>query len=360
MKISRNKTGKWMVDFTLHGRRIRRVIGDSKRQAEAAAAAIKADILRNKYNFPKQRKYVLFEEFADQYFDQHSQKKKSYETDAFHIARLKSWFRGKTLSSITHEFIEKYQMKRVKEVSNATVNREIACLKHMFTKAQDWGLLDKSPARKIKMFQEKPKERRILNDEEIERLMITVENSESKFLHPFVVIALNTGMRPSEILSLKWNDIKSESGYILIRDSKTGRSRKVPMNDRLFELFKKTERENEYIFFNSETKAPIKSMRLSFNRACSKIGIKDASPYCLRHTVATKMVNELGIDIVTAGKILGHSKVEMTLRYCHPSRETMYKAIRKIGEHYNYSSNINDSCSSDIFYNFPKNEFLLN
>ena len=66
--------------------------------------------------------------------------------------------------------------------------------------------------------------------------------------------------------------------------------------------------------------------------ACDKAKIKGVTPYCLRHTVATKLVNELGIDIVTAGRILGHSKVEMTLRYCHPPKETVQKAASVLGD----------------------------
>jgi hypothetical protein len=44
------------------------------------------------------------------------------------------------------------------------------------------------------------------------------------------------------------------------------------------------------------------------------------------------MINEAGVDVVTAGRILGHSSIKMTLRYCHPSEETMQRAVDKLGE----------------------------
>ena len=90
MKISQNKSGKWYIDFTCKGRRIRRIVGFSKREADAVVAAIKADILRDQYGFAKQRKQILFEELAEKYYEQHSKiNKKSYKTDYFHICRLK-------------------------------------------------------------------------------------------------------------------------------------------------------------------------------------------------------------------------------------------------------------------------------
>lgn len=332
MKIYQKKNSKWVIDFTYKNRRIRRVIGESKRDAEAAMIRIKNDILTEKYGFTKPKKAILFKKFAKDYFELHSREKKSCETDRFHIERLKSFFNGKYLSSITPELVEIYKSKRKKEVSSATVNRELACLKNMFSKAIDWEKAEHNPVKRVEFFRENSIKERILADEEINRLMEAADCSESEYLKLFLIIALNTGMRRSEILSLKRENINFAQRFILIEDSKIGKSRKVPMNKIVAVAIKKIDQANEYIFFNQKTKTRVKNVIKSFMTACNRAGIKGVNIHALRHTAATKMINEAGVDVVTAGRILGHSSIKMTLRYCHPSEETMQRAVEKLGE----------------------------
>lgn len=332
MKIYQNKNGKWVIDFTYKNRRIRRVVGESKRNAEAAMIRIKNDILIEKYGFTKPKKAILFEKFAKDYFELHSREKKSCETDGFHIERLKSFFNGKYLSSITPEVVERYKSKRKKEVSSATVNRELACLKNMFSKAIDWGKAERNPVKRVEFFRENSIKERILADEEIKRLMEAADCSESEYLKLFLIIALNTGMRRSEILSLKRENVNFTKKFILLEDSKSGKLRKVPMNEIVAGAIKRVDQDTEYIFFNKKTKTRVKNVIKSYITACKRAGIKDVNIHALRHTAATKMINEAGVDVVTAGRILGHSSIKMTLRYCHPSEETMQRAVNKLGE----------------------------
>lgn len=158
-------------------------------------------------------------------------------------------------------------------------------------------------------------------------------------MQAFVKIALNTGMRPSEILSLKWEDIDFINRFIRVEKSKTDRKntikrkgRDVPLNALAEGAIRSVKKTHHYVFFNDKFRDRVKGIKKSFMTACDKAGIRGVTPYCLRHTVATKLVNELGVDIVTAGRILGHNKVEMTLRYCHPSKETIQKAASVLGD----------------------------
>ncbi len=332
MKVYQNKNSKWIIDFTYKNRRVRRVIGESKKDAESAMIRIKNDILTEKYGFARRKKQILFETFTIEYFELHSKEKKSCETDKYHIARLISFFNGKILSSITPDLIERYKSKRKQEVSGATVNRELACLKNMFSKAIVWGKAYNNPVKKIEFYKENNIKDRVLTNEEIKRLMETASHSESAYLKLFLIIALNTGMRRSEILSLKWENVNFAKRFVLIEDSKSGRSRKVPMNEIVIGSLKKVDKIDKYVFFNAQTKTRIKEIKTSFITACRRAKIKGVNIHALRHTSATKMINDAGVDIVTAGKILGHSSIKMTLRYCHPSEETMHRAVEKLGE----------------------------
>jgi len=116
-----------------------------------------------------------------------------------------------------------------------------------------------------------------------------------------------------------------------------GKALKIPMNDRVRSAIRNLPVLNEFIFFNRQTQTRIKSIRKSFLSACTKAKIKDVTPHALRHTAATRMINDAGVDVFTASKILGHSDIKMTLRYCHPSEETMQRAVVKLGETYEKS-----------------------
>jgi len=355
MKITQNKSGKWIIDFTFKNRRIRRVIGERKQEAEAAAIRIKNDILTEKYGFAKPKRIILFEKFAKEFLELHSkQNKKSWGRDDTSLKHLVSFFKGKALSDITPELIEKYKAKRREQVSSATVNRELACLKTLYSKAVEWDKIQLNPAIKIKKLKENGFKERILTNEEMKNLIEVA----SPHLKPVLTIALNTGMRRTEILSLKWKDVNFSKGYIFIEDSKSGRSRKIPMNIMTLETLKDIKQASEFVFFNPETKTCIKDVKTAFKTACKKADIKNFRFHDLRHTAATKMI-EAGIDLVTVSKILGHSNISMTMRYAHPTPENMQRAVEVLAEAFKKPRHKVDTLENLVEVPKPVNRSIL-
>ena len=108
------------------------------------------------------------------------------------------------------------QRQRIKTVTPATVNREIACLKTIFNEAIEWGKVEQNPVRKVKLYQENNRRVRYLESEEIDRLL----RECAGHLNPIVTVALNTGMRRGEILNLKWEDVDINQRLIYIIHSK--------------------------------------------------------------------------------------------------------------------------------------------
>ncbi len=344
MKIYQHKNGNWIIDFTYKNQRVRRVVGESRRNAEAVMIRIKNDILMNKYGIARPKKAILFETFAKDYLKLHSkQNKQSCSRDEYSLIPLKRFFKGKNLSDITVELIEKYKVKRREVVSPATVNRELACLKTMFSKAIEWEKVETNPVKKIKMYKEDNVKEWILTNDEIKRLIETA----SSHLKPILMIALNTGMRRNEILSLKWENVNMSKGYILIENSKSGKPRKIPMNLLVREAFRNIERVSEFVFYNSKTNNYIKDIKTAFKSACERAEIKELRLHDLRHTSATKMI-EAGVDLVTVSKILGHSSIQMTMRYAHPTPENMQRAVNKLGEIFKQSDQYRISTSTRI------------
>jgi integrase len=333
------REGKWFLDFTFRGKRIRAFGGYTKEQARNALAKLRIEKLDEKLGFKKPEDVpIAFEVFADEFLQTYcKQNKKSWQGDEIHLENLKSFFKGETLQSIGPEMIERYKAKRRTEVSPASVNRGLSCLRTMFNKAVEWGRLETSPLRTIKKLKEPQGRERILSAEEARRLL----DCASDAIRPVLVVALNTGMRRSEILSLKWSNVDLTRGYIFIEDSKSGKSRKIPMNAAVMEAFLRLPHEAEFVFLNSGTGEHVKDIKTAFHAACRRAkkdpndeedpGIVGLRFHDLRHTAASKMI-EAGVDLVTVSKILGHASITMTMRYAHPTPENMRRAVERLGE----------------------------
>lgn len=318
------KRGKsWYLDINFDGNRIRRKIegARTKTEAQAALITVKADILRGEFKIRK-AKQILFKDFAEKYLKYSKKHKKSWRSDQTSLNKLKAFFKDTRLSKISPGLIDDYKLKRVDEVKPASVNRELACLKFMFSLAKKWDYADRNPVREVKLFRERKIDMRILDKEEISRLI----EASNTHLKPIIIIALNTGMRKGEILNLCWRDIDFDKLFIFVKETKSDIPRKIPMNSFVMQTLKGIKRESEFVFYNLDTKKRIKNVKSSFKTACRKIGVPNLRFHDLRHTAATYMVTG-GVDLVTVSEILGHSDIKMTVRYTHPTPENRRKAV---------------------------------
>lgn len=312
---------RWYIDTYIDGRRIIKVVGDKKSEAIAAEEAIKTDQRRGEYKFKKESK-ILFEVLAKDYIEYAEANKKSWKRDVASLKNLNPFFKGIRISKITPRSIEEYKIMRVEQVKPSTTNRELSLLKYMFTLAIKWKMVDENPVKEVKLFQERRINWLILDREAANKLI----SCAASHLKPIIIIALNTAMRKSEVLSLQWHDIDFKMHFIFVRETKSGKGRKVPMNQTVEASLKTLERGNKYVFHNPDTKEHIKDIKRAFKTALKKAGILDFRFHDLRHTAATSMVNA-GVDIVTVKEILGHSSIEMTMRYAHPTPENRRRAV---------------------------------
>ena len=346
------KNGEWFLDFTFKGRRIRQYGGATKEQARNALAKLRVERLEEKLGLRPAEAAALipFEAFADEFLEVYSkQNKRSWKRDEILLNNLKRHFKGSSLQTIGPEQVERFKAQRKTEmvehfkatkktpVKPATINRELTCLKTLFNKAVEWGRIETNPIYLVKKFKEPPAKERILTSAEARKL---IENA-SKAIRPVIIIALHTGMRRGEILGLKWGNVDLARGFIFIEDSKSGRSRKVPMTPAVLEALRVLPRNSEYVFYNPETKNHIQDVKTAFRKACrlskkdpedeKDPGIEGLRFHDLRHTAASKMI-EAGVDLVTVSKILGHASIQMTMRYAHPTPDNMKLAVNRLAE----------------------------
>jgi len=221
--------------------------------------------------------------------------------------------------------IEKYKKDRLLEgVRKSTVNRELTCLRTMFQKAISWGFLTASPMKEVKAFGEKDNYmERVLSIEEEKRLL---RNCDSKPIKDFIVFGLNTGMRKSEILSLGWESVSLEQRTILVTGTKSGRNRKIPINDTLYALLVRLYGNN-----GSGRILSCPGVYYGFKKAARLADIPEVRLHDLRHTFATRLI-ESGVDIITTRDLLGHSKSAITERYTHPQESLKRLAVESLAQ----------------------------
>jgi integrase len=243
----------------------------------------------------------------------------------FSFSRLKTsiipFFGGMLISEIHRTHIARYKKLRLTQkcrqsdslVTPATVNKEVKLVKHIIKKASKWlgiGINDIE----LDLATELPRER-ILTHEEIRRL---VENSQPPLKYA-ILVALNTGTRKGEILSLRWENVNLERNFITVTavQAKSKRIRRIPINSELRKLFVKlklTQNGNRHVLQNPMTGKPFLDFGRSWKTLLITAGIDGVRFHDCRHTFASHFLMNGG-DLYTLKELLGHKELNTTARY---------------------------------------------
>jgi integrase len=338
--IYRRKTkdgrNRWYLDYKdANGKRVQRVVSDAL-MPEDAARALREAIQKERFqnvcpgSIPQT---VSFEDFAELFYQSHIVANlKRPSTERLRLMVLVEFFKGQELKSITPMMLERFRYERLK-AGNAktTVNRYLALMKKLYNVAINEGAATDNPARKIKFYSEaeSQKEHILARDEE-ERLL----EAAPAHLRPILIIALNTGMRWGEIVSLTWKNVDFQAGLIHVVKSKSGKPRVVNINSTLLDMLTALRAQSNgspYVLPSKVTGEPYASLYRCFIKACKAVGITGLRFHDLRHTFATRLIQG-GADIETVRSLLGHHSIVMTQRYTHSSHEMKQRAVEILAQ----------------------------
>ena len=301
--------------------------GTKLEDAEVLLHERKADIGRGKQpEIKKTIPNVTFKTLSVDYL-KWAKRQRSFRQKEQVVRQLVTIFGAYPLRAFNSRLLEQYQTERMENGRKytksgliegnkpATINRHMATIKHMFTKAMEWELVEEEAAkkvRKVKLLEENNRRLRYLSKEECRALV----NACADHLKPIVIMALNTGMRRGEILNLKWDNVDMRHGFILLDRTKNGERREIPINETLRgTLLHLTRRLDVSEVFHRDGR-PIRDIREAFAGACRRAKIRDFHFHDLRHTFASQLIMA-GKDITTVKELLGHKTLTMTLRYAH-------------------------------------------
>lgn len=285
--------------------------------------------------------------------------------------RLRTAFRG-FLGRRLHEFdpwlIDRWQRERLTTVSKktgnpvgkSTIGREIAALRSALNKAVEWDFVGQNPllALKVKVGESR-KVVRFLSAEEEYRLRQSLVDRDKRLiaarasgnawsaarkrplrpeipqdgfgdhLTPVVLVAMNTGLRRGELLSLRWSDIDLGMGGLTVRaeSAKSGKPRHVPLNSEALRLLTQWRRQAS----SGEQVFPIADVKTAWRSLMHRANIEKFRFHDLRHHFASKLVMR-SVDLNTVRELLGHSDLKMTLRYAHLAPAHLAEAVSRLNE----------------------------
>ncbi len=333
--------GHWYLDFYLpSGARQR---GSTKLKATAEnLKIIKKQVIPDIYEgigkepIPREEeiKNWKLEDFAAEFFELKKNKIRKHTLDKnimHYNNHIAPYFAKRELKNITALEIERWQNKLEKKYKSSTIQKLRTIFSEILKKAKDNDFIDKNAFEKVPGIQKQNiSEVNPFTEKELQKII----RNTNGYMMNFIQFMVATGMRPGEIIALKWTDIDFEGKKInvertRIRSAIRGEIQngevKTASSERVVDLLilaeealirqKELTSKYEYIFIN-QSKRPFYShdiIGLNFRKILKKSEIKERPIYNLRHTFASQLISK-GADITWVSKMLGHKDITITLK----------------------------------------------
>jgi len=353
--------GTYWFEFIFEGKRVRESAKTgNKRTAEQIEAARKTQLAKREVGLDVEKPVIptlidAVEQFLLWSKTEHATKLSTATRYAVASKPLIRFFGNKYLDDISSDDVEKYKVWRSKQkkkaparmlkknknaksnttLKPATVNKELATLKIILNHFIKADVLLKNPVSKVKFLKEDNDNYVVLTPDE-EKLYLM---AASQPLLDVAILMLECGCRPGEIYNLKKEDVNLDQSYLMIQEGKTKAARRrIPLSNRAISVL--TSRienaQGDFLFSggrggNSKTK-PILKLNNAHYGTRDRSEVRKFRIYDLRHTFASRMAMA-GVDLVTLAALLGHSRIEMVMRYAHPVEEHKIDAIGKLEEY---------------------------
>ena len=326
----------WWMSFTHNGKQIRRSTEtEDKKLAQRIFDKLKGEIAEGKWFEKLPGEDYKFRDLMKKYMEEYSAVNKaasSHKRDKSLVAQLVSVFGDHYLTEITPAMISDFKVKRREDgVSPRTINYELTTMSHAFNIAIcDWGLINENPVKMVRKEKVSNNIERWLTLEEEKKLL----NASPKWLQDIIIFAINTGMRQSEILDLKWSQVDMDRRTLTILEQKNGEVDTLPLNEMVMRLLKLKQdasiKVDVYVFPNTLSQRKENRVLLTaFYKAMDRAGIANFRFHDLRHTFATRLVQN-GVDLYSVQKLGRWKNVTMVQRYAHHYPESLRSAIEMI------------------------------
>lgn len=231
-----------------------------------------------------------------------------------------------SVRDISSRHFAEYRNSRIRKVGPDTVRRELTIFRHCFEIARkEWDItIAKNPLHDIRFpAPGLPREER-LSDVGAADLHREIGTLRNKIIASVIVLAIETGMRRGELLSLRWKDVDLEKGTVRLLQTKNGRPRTVPLTPRAIEELRRIERKGDSVLQVSSN-----AVQLCWNRIRVRAGLGGLRFHDLRHEAISRFF-ELGLSIPEVALISGHRDTKMLMRYTHIRPENLSRKLSQL------------------------------
>lgn len=235
------------------------------------------------------------------------------EYDSTYNRYLKRWA-NRPLSKITRQKVQALHGEIGRKHGHYSANRTVALLSSLFSKAIARGYEGQNPATRIKKFREKSRER-FLEADELPRFFQALAEEENETLRDFVLMALLTGARRSNVLSMKWENVFLDRGYWEIPETKNGNSQRVVLVPTAIEILERRKSGGSEFVFPGEGKAGhFNDPKRGWARILERAEIPNLRIHDLRRSLGSWQA-ATGASLSMIGKSLNHKNVNSTAIY---------------------------------------------
>jgi integrase len=217
------------------GRYPQLTIENARREAQKILAELNSGKNPNEEK-KKLRAEITFGEMFAMYMERYSkQHKKTWKYDQSDVPRfLDHWFKKK-LSNITKQNVQAIHEIVGKENGLYQANRLYARIQGIYNKAIEWGWDGVNPAQGVKKFKEKSRER-FLHHDELPRFFESLSAEPNDTIRDYIYVSLLTGVRKSNVLAMRWEDINFKRREWLVRETKNGDPLRIHLIEKVIEI----------------------------------------------------------------------------------------------------------------------------
>jgi integrase/recombinase XerD len=329
-----HRKNKWYINITLGAVRINRRAGSSKKEAKQIESELKTRYRLKQFNIEDIKRDTSFGMAATEYMEyiKGVRSKRTYEMyDTDYRKHLQPFFEHYILQDISNDTLLSFQGKqKSKGYANRTVNIHMELVRKIMNYARTKKYIGNIDL-KYPMLREPKKLHAFLTPDEY-RAFKKELSYDKVYLR--TVFGRNTGLRPSELTYLAWEDVsfemqsvkvqsKPECGWII----KTEEERVVHLNNTALSILHRLNKEKKGRWVFSDNDKPVKSNRRALQTAAEKAGLsKKVTPNMLRHTFATHALLNGG-DLLSVKELMGHKNISTTEKYLHAIKEYTKRTV---------------------------------
>lgn len=286
---------------------------------------------------------ITFAELFARFMRQHVQvcrsKRTATDYEANYQNHVDAVLGNRRISSISRDDVARLIGDITASGRHIMANRVLALISSVFSRAVEWGLSVANPCAGIRKNPEQARER-FLNGAELQQLFEALEAEQHEAFRDFFTVALLTGARRSNVLTMKWADIDLSAAVWRIPRTKNGTSQTVPLVPAVVEVLQrrldaklKDERLSPFVFPGHGKTGHLASPKSAWKRICERAGLEGVRIHDLRRTFGSWQAIT-GASLPVIGKSLNHKSMSATAIYARldldPVRASMEKAAQSM------------------------------